>query len=69
MTYILIKILQVKQCVLMGSDSSSNDTSPSKTLRRKVSSNGNFAVMSFRQIRRLIELFRLRAKKGPAPPP
>ena len=50
MTNVLIKILQVKQCVLIGADSSTNDTSSSNTYRRKFSSNGNFVEMSLRQI-------------------
>ena len=55
MTYVLIKILQVKQCVLICADISENDTSSSKTLRRKFSSNDNFVEMSLRQIRHLVE--------------
>ena len=50
MTNVLIKILQVKQCVLICADSSSTDTSSSKTLRRKFLSNDNFVEMSLRQI-------------------
>ena len=67
MTYVLIKILQVKQCVLICADISENDTSSSKTLRRKFSSNDNLVVMSLSQIRHLVEIlpcFRI-CKKSP----